>query len=164
MGVIEQIWWYILHCCSTENTPFVSCKAAVTLSCFFYFLLIFIIWSPLSEIKDFFSNYWGYCFIFENKMDRAKTCQGQLNKRLDHVLTYWKLIHVLLFIVPGMVSVLNPQQTNQTTTSGFIRWGRPNSPNGNMKAYRVVLNGRPNIIQCRLYFLCTGMCNAVSRT
>nr|XP_022293460.1 phosphatidylinositol phosphatase PTPRQ-like [Crassostrea virginica] len=59
---------------------------------------------------------------------------------------------------PGEVSVLHPQQTNQTTTSGFIRWGRPDSPNGNMKAYRVVLNGRPNIIQCRLYFLCIGMC------
>nr|XP_022293817.1 fibronectin-like [Crassostrea virginica] len=82
---------------------------------------------------------------------RNNAFNSSTNVTLDNVTT--------LPDIPGMVSVLNPQQTNQTTTSGFIRWGRPNSPNGNMKAYRVVLNGRPNIIQCRLYFLCTGMCN-----
>nr|XP_022295059.1 phosphatidylinositol phosphatase PTPRQ-like [Crassostrea virginica] len=81
---------------------------------------------------------------------RNNAFNSSTNVTLDNVST--------LPDTPGEVSILHPQQTDQTRNSSVIRWGRPNSPNGNMKAYRVVLNGRPNITLCRFYFLCIGMC------
>lgn len=60
---------------------------------------------------------------------------------------------------PGVVRRINPSDLNQTTTSAFITWGRPSNPNGNMKAYRAVLESGPYITNCRIYYLCVDVCN-----
>lgn len=52
---------------------------------------------------------------------------------------------------------------NKTTSYAVISWRRPSYPNGNMKAYRAVLESGPNITNCRIYYLCFDVCNNVSK-
>ncbi|XP_052707588.1 tyrosine-protein phosphatase 10D-like isoform X2 [Crassostrea angulata] len=60
---------------------------------------------------------------------------------------------------PGQVDVHTPSYNNQTIKSAVILWDRPSHPNGNMKAYRAVLESGPNITNCRIYYLCFDVCN-----
>nr|XP_034332814.1 tyrosine-protein phosphatase 10D isoform X2 [Crassostrea gigas] len=59
---------------------------------------------------------------------------------------------------PGQVESY-PSSNDKTTSSAGISWRRPSHPNGNMKAYRAVLESGPNITNCRIYYLCFDVCN-----
>lgn len=60
---------------------------------------------------------------------------------------------------PGQVDEHTPSYINQSTTSAVILWHRPSHPNGNMKAYKAVLESGPDITNCRIYYLCFDVCN-----
>uniref|UniRef100_K1PXK6 Receptor-type tyrosine-protein phosphatase O n=1 Tax=Magallana gigas TaxID=29159 RepID=K1PXK6_MAGGI len=60
---------------------------------------------------------------------------------------------------PGQVDVHTPSYINETTTNAVILWRRPSHPNGNMKAYRAMLESGPDISNCRIYYLCFDVCN-----
>ncbi|XP_065927516.1 phosphatidylinositol phosphatase PTPRQ-like [Magallana gigas] len=60
---------------------------------------------------------------------------------------------------PGQVDVHTPSYIYQKTSLAVIIWRRPSHPNGNMKAYRAVLESGPDITNCRIYYLCFDVCN-----
>eukprot|EP00105_Crassostrea_gigas_P002871 XP_011415548.2 PREDICTED: phosphatidylinositol phosphatase PTPRQ [Crassostrea gigas] len=59
---------------------------------------------------------------------------------------------------PGQVESYS-SSNNKTTSYAVISWRRPSHPNGNMKAYRAVLDSGPDITSCRIYYLCLDVCN-----
>lgn len=70
----------------------------------------------------------------------------------------------VLLTAPGQVDVHTPSYINETTTNAVILWRRPSHPNGNMKAYRAMLESGPDISNCRIYYLCFDVCNNVSKS